>query len=81
MSKFHYIDDSVELDFPLSSVMKEAIEEAEEADLANDFFRYAMLSDDLDLMGKSAFTNGRITHKQWDDLCRRFPYPEIKKED
>lgn len=81
MSKFHYIDDSIELDFKISNVMRETIEEAEEADLANDFPRYLMPADELELMGKEAYAIGRIAHKQWDMLCQKFPFPSAKVED
>lgn len=81
MPKFRYINDSVELDFKMSAVMQNTIREAEEADLANDFYTYLMLSNELDLMGKEAFATGRISRKQWDAINQRFPYVNKKKED
>lgn len=74
MSKFHWINDDVKIDFPTSKVMQNTMNEAEELDLAESG-EYADVSDALDLMGKEAFVNGLITREQWDKICMRYPYP------
>lgn len=74
MGKFHWINDDIEIDFPVSKTMRNTMDEAEELDLEQSS-EYAAVADILDVMGKEAFVNGLITKAQWDKICERYPYP------
>lgn len=74
MGRFHWVNEDIKIDFPISEAMKNTMEEAEELDL-EESVEYAAVADILDVMGKEAFVNGRITKKQWDIIVERYPYP------
>lgn len=72
MSRFHYVNDAVEIDFPVSKVMRNTMDEAEELDLCESV-EYSAVADILDVMAKEAYVNKLITREQWDKICRRYP--------
>ncbi len=75
MGKFHWVSDDVKIDFKISVVMKNTMEEAEQLDL-EESPEYAHVADILDVMGKEAFVNKLITRKQWDAIVERYPYSD-----
>lgn len=76
MGKFHWVNEDIKIDFPISEGMKNTMEEAEQLDL-EESVEYAAVADILDVMGKEAFVNGLITRKQWDTIVERYPYPYL----
>ena len=75
MPKFNFIKEEVDLGFKPSSAMLEIIAEAEEADLAGSKGLYSILSEHLEIMGKSTYAEGCISKRQWDAICEKYPYP------
>ena len=73
MSRFHWINDNIKIDFPVSRVMQNTMDEAEELDLANDI-EYNAVADILDIMCKEAYVNKLLTKAQWRQICTRYPY-------
>lgn len=71
--KFHWVNDAVKIDFPISNVMQNTMDEAEMLDLEENT-EYSAVADILDLMGKEAYVNGLITKEQWDKICMRYPF-------
>ncbi len=70
--KYHCIDDSVKIDFPLSPTMQNLIDRAEEADLHDDYGLYMNLADAIDSQGKLEATRHLITNGQWMALLKRY---------
>lgn len=70
--QYHEIDDSIKIDFPVPSDLQELFEQAEEADLSNDFGNYIMIADTIDTVAKNVCAAGGISSMQWDIICRRY---------
>ena len=74
MGKFHWVSDDVKIDFKISVVMKNTMEEAEQLDL-EESPEYAHVADILDVMGKEAFVNKRLRENSgmllWSDILIR----------
>lgn len=71
--KFHWINDDIKIDFPISKAMRNTMDEAEALDL-EESCEYSAVADILDVMGKEAYVNGLITKEQWDRICERYPF-------
>lgn len=69
---YHCIDDSVKIDFPVSSTMQDLIDKAEEADLNDDYGLYMNLADAIDSQGKLEASRHWITDGQWMTLLKRY---------
>jgi hypothetical protein len=50
--KYHEIDDSVKIDFEVPKILQSLIDEAEEADLADNFGSYENIADTIDVYCK-----------------------------
>lgn len=74
MKEFNWVNDKIKIDFPISNLMKNTMEEAEQLDLEKNIGEYSSIADSLDLMGKEAFVNKIITKEQWNKICERYPY-------
>ena len=71
--EYHWIDDSVKIDFEIPGrTLRNTIADAEAADLAGDYayFGYADLICNVD--AKALVAAGKLTHKQWDVICARY---------
>lgn len=74
MSKFRWVNDDVKIDFPVSKLMKNTMEEAEQYDLEKNTSEYNAVSEMIELFGKEGYVTGMYTKEQWDKLCERYPY-------
>lgn len=72
--KFQWVNESVVIDFPVSKVMRNTMEEAEQYDMENNVSEYNAVSEMIELFGKEGFVNGLYTKEQWQKLCERYPY-------
>lgn len=71
MKKFHWIDETIKIDFKLSEDIKSLMREAEKLDLADNpaYFNYAeAIEDSL----KEYVLDGDITEKQWRLVCKKY---------
>lgn len=69
--KFHWIDDSIEFDFPIPRMIQELMDEAEKLDLADDwaYFNYAeAIEDDL----KEYILQKKLTRKQCALITKKY---------
>lgn len=73
MSKYHWINDSIKIDFDVPRLVANTMQEAEEADLNNEIGEYYGIADVLDVICKECYVNGLLTKKQWDTITERYP--------
>lgn len=72
-NKFHWINDEVKIDFPVSTTIKNLMVDAERLDLEENFgyFNYAEAISDT---CKLAYAEKVLTKEQWELIERRYPY-------
>lgn len=66
------IDYNIKIDFQVPVVLQEIMDMAEAADSAGNFGLYCDLAENVDTIAKNLYTDGKLTRKQWDTLCRRY---------
>ena len=71
--RFQWIRNDIEFDFPIPTILKNTIEEIEEADRTGDMVEYNSLADCIDIIAKGFCTTGLYTEEQWDMVCRKYP--------
>ena len=71
--EYHEINDSVVLNFEIPEVLRNLMNDAEEADMANDWGTYLNLADAIDVWAKNYYADGQLSSKQWNLICRRYP--------
>lgn len=69
---FHFIDNDVRIDFELSNTMQDLVDQAEKADILNDYGLYMNLADAIDSQGKKETTHHIIRESDWKKLTRRY---------
>lgn len=69
--KYHWIKEEVEIDFKVSKVMKNMMEECEKLDLEEDY-AYFNYCETLGYMCKEAYVQGKMTKKQWEIIEERY---------
>ncbi len=69
---YHYINNDVEIDFELSKTMQDLVDEAEKADILEDYGLYMNLADAIDSQGKKETTHHVLRESQWKKLTRRY---------
>ena len=69
---YNYIDNEIEIDFELSITMEDLINQAEEADILDDYGLYMNLADAIDSQGKKEASQHIITETEWRKLIRRY---------
>ena len=69
---YNYIDYEIEFDFELSITMEDLINQAEEADILDDYGLYMNLADAIDSQGKKEASQHMITETEWRILTRRY---------
>ena len=69
---YNYIDNEIEIDFELSITMEDLINQAEEADILDDYGLYMNLADAIDSQGKKEALQHIITETEWRTLTRRY---------
>ena len=70
--EYHFINNKVDIDFELSKTMQNLIDEAEKADILNDYGLYMNIADAIDSQGKKETTHHIISESQWRQLTRRY---------
>lgn len=70
--KFHWVDDSVIIDFPVAEWIEDAMKEIEDCDLREDYM-YFTLIDALWVDLKNWMAKGKISEAQWDHIMSRYP--------
>lgn len=69
---YHYINNDIEIDFELSKTMKALVDEAEKADILEDYGLYMNIADAIDSQGKKETTNHQLRETEWKKLTRRY---------
>lgn len=70
--KYHFINNDIEIDFEVSKTMQDLIEQAEVADILDDYGLYMNLADAIDSQGKKETTHHIIRESEWKKLTRRY---------
>lgn len=71
--KYHYINDSISIDFELSNVMQDLINKIEDSDLIEDYGLYMNYAYAIDSQAKKEVNNHIISESNWNKLTRRYP--------
>ena len=71
--EFHYIDESITIDFPIPTLLKNTLLEAEELD-REDSPEYSHVADAIDVMCKGMVKTRILTQEQWDLIVQKYPY-------
>jgi hypothetical protein len=53
-------------------ILQSLIDEAEEADLADNFGSYENIADTIDVYCKNFYLDGKLTKKQWNIIMSRY---------
>lgn len=70
--KYHFINNNIEIDFELSKTMQDLVNQAEIADILEDYGLYMNLADAIDSQGKKETTHHIIRESEWKRLSRRY---------
>ncbi len=68
---FHWIDDTVKIDFPIPKVLENEMKEAEKLDMENSY-EYFYSADAIDIFCKNLVSANKMTFKQWDTVISRY---------
>jgi hypothetical protein len=66
------INDDIKIDFKVSRLLKNTMEEAEELDRTGSV-EYEAVADAIDVICKAHVTNGHMTEEQWNIVTARYP--------
>ena len=69
---YRFINNDVEIDFELSKTMQYLVDEAEKADILNDYGLYMNVADAIDSQGKKETSQHIIRESSWKKLTRRY---------
>lgn len=67
----NWINDEIKLSFKLPRSLQPLVKKLEELDRAQNY-AYFNYSEALDCAAKELVAKGRLTHRQWDELCARY---------
>ena len=70
--KYHFINNDIMIDFSLSKTMQDLIDEAEKADILNDYGLYMNIADAIDSQGKKETTHHLLRESEWKKLTKRY---------
>ena len=70
--KYRFINNDIEIDFSLSKTMQDLVDEAEKADILNDYGLYMNIADAIDSQGKKETTHHLLKESQWKKLTKRY---------
>ena len=70
--KYHFINNDIKIDFEVSKTMQDLIDQAEIADILDDYGLYMNLADAIDSQGKKETTHQIIRESEWKKLTRRY---------
>ena len=71
-TKYNYIDGSIKIDFKLPRNIQNLVDDAEKADLEDDYGLYMNLASAIDTNAKNAAAKRLLSDYQWETLVRRF---------
>ena len=70
--EYHFINAEIDIDFELSKTMKDLVDQAEIADILEDYGLYMNVADAIDSQGKKEATHHIIRESEWKKLTRRY---------
>ena len=70
--KYNFINNEIIIDFEVSKGMQYLIDEAEKADLLNNYGTYMNYADAIDTRAKNETKHHILSESQWKKLCRRY---------
>ena len=70
--EYHFINKDIEIDFALSKTMQDLVDEAEKADILNDYGLYMNIADAIDSQGKKETTHHILRESEWKKLTSRY---------
>lgn len=70
--EYRFINNDVAIDFELSKTMQYLVDEAEKADILNDYGLYMNIADAIDSQGKKETSQHIIRESDWKRLTRRY---------
>lgn len=71
---YNYINNDIEIDFELSKTMKSLVNEAEKADILDDYGLYMNIAAAIDSQGKKETTHHQLRESEWKKLTKRYRY-------
>ena len=69
---YHFINNDIKIDFEVSKTMQNLIDQAEVADILDDYGLYMNLADAIDSQGKKETTHHIIRESEWKKLIMRY---------
>ena len=69
---YKFINNEIKIDFELSKTMKNLVEEAEIADILEDYGLYMNIADAIDSQGKKEVAHHLLRESQWKKLTKRY---------
>ena len=70
--KYNYINNEIKIDFELSNTMQDLVEQAEKADILEDYGLYMNLAYAIDARAKREVSRHLLTEREWRMLSRRY---------
>lgn len=70
--EYNFINNSIEIDFELSTTMLDLIQKAEEADILDDYGLYMNIAYAIDSQAKKETSNHILRESEWNKLIRRY---------
>ena len=70
--EYRFINNDVKIDFSLSKTMQELVDEAEKADILNDYGLYMNIADAIDSQGKKETAHHMLKESEWKILTKRY---------
>lgn len=71
---YNYINNDIEIDFELFKTMKSLVDEAEKADILDDYGLYMNIAAAIDSQGKKETTHHQLRESEWKKLTKRYRY-------
>lgn len=71
---YNYINNDIEIDFELSKTMQSLVDEAEKADILDDYGLYMNIAAAIDSQGKKETTHHQLRESEWKKLTKRYRY-------
>lgn len=69
---YHFINNDIEIDFELSKTMQNLVDEAEKADILDNYGLYMNYADAIDSQAKKETTHHLLLEGQWKKLTKRY---------
>jgi len=69
---YHFINNEVEIDFELPKVIQNLVNDAEKADMLNDYELFSNIVDAIDVRAKKEVAHHRMRENEWKKLNKRY---------